>query len=62
MILKAITKAGYKPVEDVHIALDLASSEFYRDGKYVLASENKTLSSAEFTDYLASWVEKYPII
>ena len=62
MILKAIDKAGYKTGEQVYIALDLASSEFYEDGKYVLASENKTLSSAEFVDYLATWVDKYPIV
>uniref|UniRef100_UPI0038B35565 phosphopyruvate hydratase n=1 Tax=Facilibium subflavum TaxID=2219058 RepID=UPI0038B35565 len=62
MLLKAIKAAGYTPGEDVYIALDLASSEFYRDGKYHLASENKTLTSAEFVDYLAAWVDKYPII
>jgi enolase len=62
MIIKAIEEAGYKPGDDVHIALDLASSEFYKDGKYHLASENKALSSEEMVDYLADWVEKYPII
>ncbi len=62
MILKAIEEAGYKAGEEVYIALDLASSEFYKDGKYVLASENKSLSSAEFVDYLEDWVNRYPII
>ena len=62
VIIKAIEEAGYKPGEDVYIGLDLASSEFYKDGKYNLASENKSLTSAEMVDYLANWVEKYPII
>lgn len=62
VIMEAIERAGYKAGEDVFIGLDLASSEFYRDGKYELASENKKLSSAEFVDYLAGWVAKYPII
>ena len=62
MIIKAIEKAGYKVGEEVYIALDLASSEFYRDGKYVLESENKSLTSAELVDYLERWVNKYPII
>ncbi len=62
MILKAIDKAGYKAGEEVYIALDLASSEFYKDGKYVLASENKILDSKEFVAYLEQWVDKYPII
>jgi len=62
VILEAIEQAGYKAGEDICIALDLASSEFYRDGKYHLASENKSLTSGEFADYLAAWVDKYPII
>ena len=62
VILEAIEQAGYKAGEDICIALDLASSEFYRDGKYHLASENKSLTSNEFADYLAAWVDKYPII
>ncbi|MFZ9035249.1 MAG: phosphopyruvate hydratase, partial [Francisellaceae bacterium] len=62
MILKAIDKAGYKAGEEVYIALDLASSEFYENGKYHLKSENLALSSEEFVDYLARWVDKYPII
>lgn len=62
VILEAIVQAGYKPGVDIAIGLDLASSEFYRDGLYHLASENKKLTSAEFVDYLADWVHEYPII
>ncbi|MEW6648348.1 MAG: phosphopyruvate hydratase [Pseudomonadota bacterium] len=62
VILEAIAAAGYKAGDDIMIAIDAASSEFYKDGKYVLASEGKSLSSAEFVDYLAAWVDKYPII
>jgi len=62
VILEAIDKAGYKAGEDIMIAIDAASSEFYKDGKYVLASEGKEMSAAEFVDLLADWVEKYPII
>ncbi|MBV35925.1 MAG: phosphopyruvate hydratase [Rickettsiales bacterium] len=61
-IVEAVDKAGYKLGEDVALALDIASSEFYKDGKYHLASENKVLSSEEFADYLADWVERYPIV
>ena len=62
VILEAIDKAGYKAGEDIMIAIDAASSEFYKDGKYVLASENKSLSASEFIDVLEDWVNKYPII
>ena len=62
VILKAIEWAGYTIGEDILLGLDVASSEFYKNGHYVLASENKRLSSAEFAELLASWVEKYPII
>ena len=62
VILEAIDKAGYRAGEDVFIALDPASSEFYRDGRYHLESEGKQLSSEQFVDYLADWVERYPII
>mgnify|MGYP003393642408 CR=1 FL=1 len=62
MILEAIDKAGYKAGEDVLLGLDCASSEFFRDGKYVLKSDNLSLTSAQFTDYLATWVDKYPIV
>ncbi len=62
IILQAIEQAGYRPGEDIALAIDAASSEFYRDGKYVLASENKSLSAAEFIDLLEGWVDKYPIV
>ena len=62
VILEAITKAGYKPGKDIYLGLDCASSEFYKDGKYVLSSENKSFTSEQFVDYLAAWVAKYPII
>ncbi len=62
VILMAITDAGFKAGTDILLGLDVASSEFYKDGKYFLASENKTLSSSEFIDYLIPWFKKYPII
>jgi len=62
VILEAIEKAGYKAGEEIMIAIDAASSEFYQDGKYNLASEGKILSSSEFIDVLEDWVNKYPII
>ncbi|HSD59931.1 MAG TPA: phosphopyruvate hydratase [Burkholderiales bacterium] len=62
LIMEAIEKAGYLPGSDVSIGLDCASSEFFRDGSYHLESEGKVLSAAEFCDYLAAWIEKYPII
>ncbi|MEJ2360384.1 MAG: phosphopyruvate hydratase [Gammaproteobacteria bacterium] len=62
VILQAIEKAGYKPGQDVALGIDAASSEFYKDGKYVLASENKTLDAGQFIDVLEDWVNKYPII
>ncbi len=62
VIVEAIEKAGYVPGKDIFIALDPASSEFFEDGKYNLASEGKILSSAEMVDYYAALVEKYPII
>ncbi|MCF6765472.1 phosphopyruvate hydratase [Thiotrichales bacterium 19S3-7] len=62
MIIKAIAKAGYIAGENIFIGLDLASSEFYKDGKYHLQSENRVLSSEAFVDYLENWVNKYPII
>lgn len=61
-VLSAIEKAGYRPGNDCYIALDLASSEFYRDGKYFLAKEGISLSSEEMVDYCADWVSSYPII
>jgi len=61
-IISAIERAGYKPGEDVFLGMDVASTEFFKDGKYVLAGEGKSFTSAEFVDLLASWVDKYPII
>jgi len=61
-ILQAIEKAGYRPGQDIWLGLDAASSEFYKDGRYELASEKKSLSSAEFVEYLAEWVGRYPIL
>ena len=62
VILEAITTAGYEAGKDIYLGLDVASSEFYKDGIYTLTSEGRAFNSAEFTDYLADWVEKYPII
>jgi enolase len=62
LILEAIDKAGYQAGADVVLGLDCASSEFYRNGSYRLESESLNLSSAQFTDYLATWCDKYPII
>ncbi len=62
LILRAIEAAGYTPGQDVVLGLDCAASEFYREGKYHLASEKLELSSEAFTDYLARLVDKYPII
>ncbi|MFC1902083.1 phosphopyruvate hydratase [Chloroflexota bacterium] len=61
-ILTAIETAGYQPGKDCFIALDPASSEFYEDGKYILAREGKKLSSAEMVDYYVNWASRYPII
>ena len=62
VILEAINQAGYKAGEDICLGLDVASSEFYENGKYVLASENKSFDASEFADYLTNWVDQYPII
>jgi enolase len=61
-IMTAIENAGYKAGDDIMLALDVASSEFYKDGKYELAGEGKSLTSAEMADYLADLVEKFPIV
>ncbi len=61
-ILKAIEKAGYKPGGEVAIALDAASSEFYKDGKYVLAGEGRSLSAEEMVEYYENLINKYPIV
>ncbi len=62
VIIEAINNAGYIPGKDIFIGIDVASSEFYSDGTYNLSSEGLKLTNSEFTDYLASWTEKYPII
>ena len=62
VILSAIGDAGYVPGEDILLGLDIASTEFYQDRRYLLASEGKSLSAQEFLDYLAPWMENYPII
>ena len=61
-VMKAIEKAGYKPGEDMALALDAASTEFYKNGKYELAGEGKSLGSDEFAAYLADLCARYPII
>ncbi|MBT3888607.1 MAG: phosphopyruvate hydratase, partial [Nitrosomonadaceae bacterium] len=62
LIVDAIEKAGFVPGDDVSIALDFASSELFKDGKYHLASDNSSLNSEQLIDYISTWVEKYPII
>ena len=62
VILEAITKAGYEPGKEIFIAIDAASSEYYKDGKYVLEHEGKTLTASEMVDFFEDWVNKYPII
>ncbi len=62
LIVQAIEKAGYRPGDDVAIGLDCASSEFFKNGKYELAAEGMSLNSKQFSDYLAAWVAKYPIL
>ncbi|MCI0711928.1 MAG: phosphopyruvate hydratase [Chloroflexi bacterium] len=62
LILEAIQQAGFTPGEDVYLALDPAASEIYEDGKYHLATENRSLTSSEMVEFWANWTEKYPII
>ncbi|MCU7879730.1 MAG: phosphopyruvate hydratase [Candidatus Thiodiazotropha sp. (ex Lucinoma aequizonata)] len=62
VILEAIGKVGFTAGRDVYLGLDVASSEFYKEGVYDLASEGRKFSAAEFADYLAAWVDQYPII
>lgn len=62
VILEAIEKAGYKPGEQVFIALDPATTELYEDGKYNLKKEGRSLTTAEMVEFWADWVNKYPII
>jgi enolase len=62
LILEAIDKAGYKPGEQIMLAMDAAASEIYEDGKYHLKTEGKVLTGAEMVDFYAAWCDKYPII
>lgn len=62
VILKAIEQAGFAVGSDVHLGLDVASTEFYTEGAYVLQSEGKSFDSAQFVDYLVDWIDQYPII
>ena len=62
LIMQAIKKAGYEPGVDVKLAIDVAASEFYENGKYVLSGENRTLSTAELIDFYKELCNKYPII
>ncbi len=61
-ILKAIEKAGYRPGDDIALALDAASTEFYKKGKYELAGEGKSLTSEQFAKYLVDLCDRYPIL
>lgn len=62
LVVESITKAGYKPGKDISISLDVASTELYKDGKYELAIEGKTLTSSEMISMYEEWIKKYPII
>jgi enolase len=62
VILEAIEKAGYKAGQDIYLGMDAAASEYYKDGIYDLASENKTYNSSAMADFFVNWVDKYPII
>jgi enolase len=62
VILEAIDKAGYRAGRDIYLGLDVASTEFYKDGVYALESEGRSFDSGEFADYLAALVAKYPIV
>ena len=61
-ILQAIEIAGFKVGQDIHLGLDVASTEFYENGKYELHSENQSYTSEQFVDYLVDWVDQYPIV
>ena len=62
LLMQAIEKAGYRPGDDIAIALDPATSELWKDGKYVLAGENRTLTSSELVEFWADLCERYPIV
>ncbi len=61
-IIRAIEEAGYNPGTEIALAIDAAATEFYKDGKYVLSGENKILTATEMVDYLAAFVDKYPLV
>ncbi|MDD2434907.1 MAG: phosphopyruvate hydratase [Bacilli bacterium] len=62
MIVEAIEQAGYRPGQDINLALDVAASEFYKDGKYLIKGENKELNKEEMVEYYIDLINKYPII
>ncbi|MEE4303414.1 MAG: phosphopyruvate hydratase, partial [Wenzhouxiangella sp.] len=62
LLMTAITEAGYEPGKDIYLALDVASSEFYCDGQYVLDAEGRAFDSAGFAEYLAGIVDRYPVV
>ena len=62
VILEAIEKAGYKAGQDIYLGMDAAASEYFDNGKYFLSAENRSFNSEEMVDFLAAWVDKYPII
>jgi enolase len=62
LIMEAIERAGYTAGKDIYLGLDVASSEFYRDGRYHLSAENVAYDAGEFVDYLGKWVDQYPIL
>jgi enolase len=62
LLVEAIDAAGYTPGKDIALALDCAASEFYKEGRYHFAAENRALTSEQMTDVLAAWCEKYPIV
>ncbi|WP_321858788.1 phosphopyruvate hydratase [Paraburkholderia tropica] len=62
LILKAIERAGYRPGEDIAIGLDPAASSFYKDGRYILARDGKTLTSEQMIDYWSDWVSRYLLV
>ncbi len=62
LIMEAIDRAGYTAGKDIYLGLDVASSEFYRDGRYHLSADNTAYDAGEFVDYLGKWVDQYPII
>ena len=62
VIMSAVEKAGYKVGKDIYLGLDVASSEFYKDGQYVLSADNRSFTSTQFSKYLSDLASKYPII